>query len=99
MKGIHRLQSAFLATRPWTFSLTVVSVTLASVTAFQSGQFFWGRYALLLLATLLAHGAANILNDYGDVRHTRWMWPAPLRRPIGGIQFWQAILRHKPCSK
>ncbi len=50
-----------------TFSLTILSVTLGSVIAYQSGQFYWGRY-VLLLGTMLAHGAANMLNDYGDVR-------------------------------
>ncbi len=69
MNIFRRLKPAFLATRPWTFSLTIVSVTLGSVLAFQTGQFHWGRYVLLLLGTILIHGAANLLNDYGDVRH------------------------------
>jgi 1,4-dihydroxy-2-naphthoate octaprenyltransferase len=68
MDIVSRVKPAFLATRPWTFSLTVVSVTLGSAIAFQAGQFHWGRYVLLLLCTILAHGAANMLNDYGDVR-------------------------------
>lgn len=66
---VRRLTSAFLATRPWTFSLTIVSVTLSSVIAYQDGQFQWGRYALLLLSMMLTHAGANLLNDYGDVRH------------------------------
>lgn len=67
MTVLSHLTPAFLAARPWTFSLTIVSVTLGSVFAFQAGQFHWGRYVLLLLCTMLAHGAANMLNDYGDV--------------------------------
>lgn len=58
-----------LATRPWSFSMTVISITLGSLLASPAYEFHWGHYALALIGSILAHAGANVLNDYFDFRH------------------------------
>ncbi len=64
-----RLQLTILATRPWSFSMTVISVTLGNIVALSSSSFHWGRYGLVLAGMILVHAATNVLNDYFDFRH------------------------------
>ncbi len=59
----------FLATRPWSFSMTFISVTLGNIIALPSSPFHWGRYGLLAIGMILVHAATNVLNDYFDFRH------------------------------
>ena len=64
-----RLREWFLATRPWSFPMTVVSVSLGAVLAAQEGFFSPPLYLLTLLGILMFHAATNLLNDYYDVKH------------------------------
>ena len=57
------------ATRPWSFTMTVISVCLGSLLALQAGFFAWHLFVLLLLGMILTHGATNVINDYFDHRH------------------------------
>lgn len=66
---IKHIEAIFLATRPWSFSMTTISVTLGSVITSSSFPFHWGRYVLVLIGMILAHAGANVLNDYFDFRH------------------------------
>ena len=66
---IKRTASFILVTRPWSFSMTAISVTLGSVAALRAFPFHWGRYCLVLFGMILAHAAGNVLNDYFDFRH------------------------------
>ena len=58
----------FLASRPWSFTMTAISVSVGSALAALSCPFSWGRYLLTLLGTVLLHAAANLTNDYFDVK-------------------------------
>ncbi len=59
-----------LATRPWSFSMTAVAVTVGSLLALRlQGAFQPGLYLLTLVAMIAVHAATNLLNDYFDVRH------------------------------
>jgi 1,4-dihydroxy-2-naphthoate octaprenyltransferase len=57
------------ATRPWSFTMTIISVCLGSLLALQAGFFAWHLFVLLLLGMVLTHGATNVINDYFDHRH------------------------------
>lgn len=67
MPNVYR--NWFLASRPWSFSMTVISVSVGSAAAALDGEFFWPLYALTLLGAVLMHAASNLINDYDDVRH------------------------------
>ena len=58
----------FLAARPWSFSMSAISVTIGSVWG-ADGLFSFGGYFLALLGMVALHGATNLLNDYYDVKN------------------------------
>ena len=65
---MNNCQKWFLASRPWSFSMTAISVSVGGVLAFSDGAFSWPLFLLTLLAMVSAHGATNLINDYYDVR-------------------------------
>lgn len=65
---LSNYQKWFLASRPWSFSMTAISVSVGSALAFLDGAFAWPIYLLTLLAMVATHGATNLINDYYDVR-------------------------------
>jgi len=58
----------FLASRPWSFTMTAISVSVGSALGAIDGGFSWGLYLITLLATVLMHAATNLINDYYDVQ-------------------------------
>ncbi len=56
-----------LTSRPWSFTMTAISVSVGSALAVPGGGFSWGLYALALLGSVLMHAATNLRNDYDDV--------------------------------
>ncbi len=62
-------RAAFLSTRPWSFSMTFSSVTLGTLLAALAGKFSPIIYAVVLAGMVAFHAAANVLNDYYDVKH------------------------------
>ena len=59
-------KALLLATRPWSFSMTAISVTAAALLAMP--EFHVGLYILTLLGMVLAHAATNLINDDYDVK-------------------------------
>jgi 1,4-dihydroxy-2-naphthoate octaprenyltransferase len=59
----------FLAARPWSFTMTAISVSVGSTVAAVEGAFSWPLYLLTLIGAVLMHAASNLINDYDDVRH------------------------------
>lgn len=59
----------FLASRPWSFSMTAISVGVGSAMAAIDGPFDWPLFVLALTSAVLLHAATNLSNDYYDVRH------------------------------
>ena len=57
----------FLASRPWSFSMTAISVSVGSALAAIEGPFDWSLYLLALFSAVLLHAATNLINDYYDV--------------------------------
>lgn len=66
MKNVYR--DWFLATRPWSFTMTFISVSVGSTLATLDGSFSWPFYLLTLLGALCMHAGCNLVNDYEDVR-------------------------------
>ncbi len=57
----------FLATRPGFFTASTVSVLLGLVAGWrQTGRFDWPAAAVVLLASVLMHAGADLINDYHD---------------------------------
>jgi 1,4-dihydroxy-2-naphthoate octaprenyltransferase len=63
--GIYR--NWFLASRPWSFTMTAISVSVGSALAALDGPFDWPLGLLALLSAVLLHAATNLINDYYDV--------------------------------
>ncbi|MCS7136688.1 MAG: prenyltransferase [Nitrososphaerota archaeon] len=70
----------FLATRPWSFVMTVISVGLAGSLAWRVGSFEPLYFLLTLVGLIAFHAASNMLNDYYDVKHTVDRYGAPTTR-------------------
>ena len=58
----------FLASRPWSFTMTAISVSVGSALGAIDGSFSWTFYLLTLIGTILLHAATNLINDYYDVK-------------------------------
>lgn len=63
--GIYR--NWFLASRPWSFTMTAISVSVGSALAAIDGPFDVLLGLLALLSAVLLHAATNLINDYYDV--------------------------------
>jgi 1,4-dihydroxy-2-naphthoate polyprenyltransferase len=57
----------FLATRPWSFAMSAISVSVGAAIAAVNGCFAIFLYALTLAGIVLIHAGGNLLNDYFDV--------------------------------
>ncbi len=58
-----------IATRPWSLVMTFVSTCLAGTMAYAYGSFNVFLFALTMIGLLIAHSAANMANDWYDVKH------------------------------
>jgi len=58
----------FLASRPWSFAMTAISVSVGSASGAIDGDFSWAYFLITLLGTVLLHAATNLINDYYDVK-------------------------------
>ena len=58
----------FLASRPWSFSMSAISVSVGSALAAIYGDFSWFLYLAALIGTIFMHAATNLINDYYDVQ-------------------------------
>ena len=63
------VKTLFLATRPWSFTMTFSSVTLGALIAALGGSFSVMLYVLTLVGMIAFHAATNLLNDFYDVKH------------------------------
>jgi 1,4-dihydroxy-2-naphthoate octaprenyltransferase len=57
----------FLASRPWSFTMTAISVSVGSALAALDGPFDWLLGLAALVSAVLLHAATNLINDYYDV--------------------------------
>jgi 1,4-dihydroxy-2-naphthoate octaprenyltransferase len=58
----------FLASRPWSFSMSAISVGVGAALAAMEGSFIWGYFLVTLTGIVILHAATNLINDFYDVR-------------------------------
>jgi 1,4-dihydroxy-2-naphthoate octaprenyltransferase len=69
-KGFKQgLKDYFIATRPWSFTMSLISVSAGTLLAAEDGPILWRWYALASIGIVCFHAAANIYNDYFDTRY------------------------------
>ena len=59
----------FIATRPWSLVMTFVSTCLAGIMAYTYGNFSIFLFTLTMIGLMIAHSAANMANDWYDVKN------------------------------
>jgi len=60
-------QNWFLASRPWSFTMTAISVSVGAALGAMAGDFSWPFYLVTLVGMIVLHAATNLMNDYYDV--------------------------------
>lgn len=65
----QRIQDYFLATRPWSFTMSLISVSAGTLLAAEDTPILWGWYVLVCIGIVCFHAAANTYNDYFDTRY------------------------------
>ncbi len=58
-----------IGSRPWSFPMTITSVSVGTLSAAMTGVFLPLRFVLTLVGMVFFHGAANLINDYYDYRN------------------------------
>jgi len=78
----------FLATRPWSFTMTAISVGVGGAVAALDGAFDIWLFLLTLVGAVCVHGATNLINDYFDYKSgvDRPGAPTTLYRPHPLVQ-------------
>jgi 1,4-dihydroxy-2-naphthoate octaprenyltransferase len=64
-----RIRQYIIATRPWSFTMSLISVSVGTLLAAQEGPVSWAWYLLTALGITVFHAAANVINDYFDTRY------------------------------
>ena len=65
----QRIKDAFIATRPWSFAMSLISVSVGTLLAAETGPILWRWYALVCLGIVCFHATANVFNDYFDIHY------------------------------
>ncbi len=78
----------FLATRPWSFTMTGISVGVGTALAALDGAFNPWLFLVTLIGAVCVHGATNLINDYFDYKSgvDRPGAPTTLYRPHPLVQ-------------
>jgi 1,4-dihydroxy-2-naphthoate polyprenyltransferase len=65
---MERLRHWFVATRPWSFTMTVISVSVGAALAAIEGGISWFLFFLTAIGVVFMHAGTNLVNDYYDVK-------------------------------
>lgn len=55
-----------IATRPWSFTMSIISVSVGALLAAEKGPVSWPWFAVTVIGIVFFHAAANVINDYFD---------------------------------
>lgn len=75
-----RMREYIVAARPWSFTMSLISVSVGTLLAAQEGPVLWGWYALVCVGIVCFHATANVYNDYFDTRYKVDQPDAPTAR-------------------
>ena len=64
---VNIYQNWFLASRPWSFTMTIISVSVGSLIGAMHGPFSLGFFLTAMAGMVILHAATNLMNDYYDV--------------------------------
>ncbi|MHB9096953.1 MAG: UbiA family prenyltransferase, partial [Syntrophales bacterium] len=64
-----RIRQYFIATRPWSFTMSLISVSVGTLLAAEKGPVSWAWYLLVAVGITVFHAGANVINDYFDTRY------------------------------
>jgi 1,4-dihydroxy-2-naphthoate polyprenyltransferase len=64
-----KIKGLFIATRPWSFAMSLISVSVGTLIAAGDGPILWGWFVLVCLGVVCFHATANVLNDYFDTKY------------------------------
>lgn len=62
----ERVHEWFMATRPFSFTASIIPVLIGTLLAAYDGAFDLGRFCLVIVASVLVHAGSNLVNDYFD---------------------------------
>lgn len=65
----RKIKDYFIATRPWSFSMSLISVSIGTLMAAETGPILWGWFFLVVVGIVCFHATANVFNDYFDTRY------------------------------
>jgi 1,4-dihydroxy-2-naphthoate octaprenyltransferase len=65
----QKLWDYFIATRPWSFTMSLISVSMGTLVAAEDGPILWGWFFFVAIGIVCFHATANIFNDYFDTRY------------------------------
>ncbi|MFP3913023.1 MAG: 1,4-dihydroxy-2-naphthoate octaprenyltransferase [Desulfobacteraceae bacterium] len=65
---MHTYKNWFLAMRPWSFSMSAISVSVGAALAATHGAFSWTLYGITAVAMMAVHGGVNLMNDFFDYK-------------------------------
>jgi 1,4-dihydroxy-2-naphthoate polyprenyltransferase len=60
------MKKYFIATRPWSFTMSLISVSVGTLLAAEEGSISWVWFVITAIGITLFHAAANLINDYFD---------------------------------
>ncbi len=63
---IDTIKKYVIATRPWSFTMSFISVSVGTLLAAEEGPVSWAWFAVTAVGITLFHAAANLINDYFD---------------------------------
>ena len=65
-QGLDVISKWLISSRAVVLIMTFISASIAGILAVQAGSFNFGRWLLLVIGLIMAHGTNNLLNDYTD---------------------------------
>jgi len=63
---LDTIKKYVIATRPWSFTMSLISVSVGTLLAVEEGSVSWGWFFLTAVGIMAFHAAANLINDYCD---------------------------------
>jgi 1,4-dihydroxy-2-naphthoate octaprenyltransferase len=64
--GVLMLKTWFVALRPWSFTASLIPVSLGAILAWNEGYFHPLLFVLSLIGGVAMHAGTNLINTYGD---------------------------------
>ncbi len=66
---LDTIRKYVIATRPWSFTMSLISVSVGTLLAALEGPVSWAWFFLTAVGIMSFHAAANLINDYCDTRY------------------------------